>query len=50
MVFTSSKEYGIWSSFVETTLELSAIVPVDNLCGPIVTSQDNDHLWILSMI
>ena len=37
--------------FVDTTLELSAIVPVDNnLCGPIVTSQDNDHLWILSTI
>ena len=36
--------------FVDTTLKLSAIVPVDNLCGPIVTSLDNDHLWILSMI
>ena len=36
--------------FVDTTLELSAIVPVDNFMYPIVTSQDNDHLWILSMI
>ena len=50
MVFTCSKDIESGLLFVDTTLELSAIVPVDNLCGPIVTSQDNDHLWILSMI